>query len=111
MPEETIAIDYVMEAASGAHFSGLRLESPSYSAAAAASSPSAAATASTAASAFADSNAPKQPFVIGTNSTNKKKLSHLIEILAEISFVYIITCEIEQVFREVRPRGRPLSAI
>ena len=63
MPEETKAIDYVMEAASGAHFSGLRLEGPSSSSSsAAASSPAAAA------AAFADSNAPKQPFVIGTET-------------------------------------------
>ncbi|XP_044503350.1 uridine kinase-like protein 1, chloroplastic isoform X3 [Mangifera indica] len=52
MPEETISIDYVMEKASGPHFSGLRIDGP-------ASSPSA--------SAAADVNAPKQPFVIGVS--------------------------------------------
>ncbi|KAE8694406.1 Uridine kinase-like protein 1 [Hibiscus syriacus] len=50
MPEETTSIDYVMEKASGPHFSGLR-------------SPTAAA----ASSAFSDSNAPHQPFVIGVS--------------------------------------------
>ncbi|KAK8687158.1 hypothetical protein V6N13_085990 [Hibiscus sabdariffa] len=51
MPEETTSIDYVMEKASGPHFSGLR-------------SPIAAAAAS---SAFTDANAPHQPFVIGVS--------------------------------------------
>ncbi|KAJ0053704.1 hypothetical protein Pint_02983 [Pistacia integerrima] len=57
MPEETISVDYVMEKASGPHFSGLRIDSP-------ASSPSAS---SALASAVADVNAPKQPFVIGVS--------------------------------------------
>ncbi|KAL4336128.1 hypothetical protein GQ457_07G000560 [Hibiscus cannabinus] len=50
MPGETTSIDYVMEKASGPHFSGLR-------------SPTAAACSS----AFADGNAPRQPFVIGVS--------------------------------------------
>ncbi|GLU11461.1 hypothetical protein SLE2022_282020 [Rubroshorea leprosula] len=50
MPEETTPIDYVMEKASGPHFSGLR--SP---------------TATSAPAAFADANAPRQPFVIGVS--------------------------------------------
>ncbi|XVF13923.1 hypothetical protein REPUB_Repub09cG0011600 [Reevesia pubescens] len=45
--EETISIDCVMEKASGPHFSGLRTP--------------------TATSAFADANAPHQPFVIGVS--------------------------------------------
>ncbi|KAH1091827.1 hypothetical protein J1N35_019084 [Gossypium stocksii] len=51
MPEETNSIDYIMEKASGPHFSGLR-------------SPTAASASS---SAFADANAPRQPFVIGVS--------------------------------------------
>nr|KJB33964.1 hypothetical protein B456_006G041100 [Gossypium raimondii] len=51
MPEETNSIDYIMEKASGPHFSGLR-------------SPTAASVSS---SAFADANAPRQPFVIGVS--------------------------------------------
>ncbi|GLT61683.1 hypothetical protein SLA2020_343720 [Shorea laevis] len=50
MPEETTPIDYVMENALGPHFSGLR--SP---------------TATSASAAFADANAPSQPFVIGVS--------------------------------------------
>ncbi|CAK7328292.1 unnamed protein product [Dovyalis caffra] len=67
MPEETNSIDYVMEKASGPHFSGLRLDgllssppssstvSPSHRSASANSSP------------LSDSNANKQPFVIGVS--------------------------------------------
>ncbi|GAB4847961.1 Uridine kinase-like protein 1, chloroplastic [Ancistrocladus abbreviatus] len=66
MPEETTSIDYVMEKASGPHFSGLRLDgllSPSST-----SSPRASSSAAAAASfAIADANAPKQPFVIGVS--------------------------------------------
>ena len=70
MPEETTAIDYVMEAASGPHFSGLRLDSLR-SAAPSLSSPRASAPLTPPSSAFtpADSSAAaqKQPFVIGTS--------------------------------------------
>lgn len=60
MPEATTAIDYVMEKASGPHFSGLRL-SPSTT-----SSPRASASGSPpSASFFVDSDLPNQPFVIG----------------------------------------------
>lgn len=68
MPEETkTTVDYRMEAASGAHFSGLRLDgllssSPSSSSASPLSLRSSAADSSN----LADANAPKQPFVIGT---------------------------------------------
>lgn len=68
MPEETkTTVDYRMEAASGAHFSGLRLDgllssSPSSSSAPPLSLRSSAADSSN----LADANAPKQPFVIGT---------------------------------------------
>lgn len=63
MPEETNSIDYVMEKASGPHFSGLRLDGLL-------SSPPSSATNSPAhrnssASASASPLAPKQPFVIG----------------------------------------------
>ncbi|PPR97717.1 hypothetical protein GOBAR_AA22953 [Gossypium barbadense] len=51
MPEETNSIDYIMEKASGPHFSGLR--SPT--------------SASSSSSFFADANAPRQPFVIGVS--------------------------------------------
>ncbi|GKV52519.1 hypothetical protein SLEP1_g59097 [Rubroshorea leprosula] len=54
MPEETTPIDYVMEKASGPHFSGLR--SP---------------TANSAPAAFADANAPRQPFVIDAFDTEQ----------------------------------------
>ncbi|EXC31333.1 Uridine kinase-like protein 1 [Morus notabilis] len=68
MPEETKAIDYVMEAASGPHFSGLRLDgllsSPPPSSSSFSPSHRSSASAS---SAFADSNAPRQPFVIGVS--------------------------------------------
>ncbi|KAL1149365.1 hypothetical protein V6Z11_A10G186000 [Gossypium hirsutum] len=50
MPKEKTSIDYVMEKASGPHFSGLR-------------SPTATATST----AFSDANAPRQPFVIGVS--------------------------------------------
>ncbi|XP_023879505.1 uridine/cytidine kinase UKL1, chloroplastic [Quercus suber] len=72
MPEETTSIDYVMEAASGPHFSGLRLDglrssppSSSTSSPAAHRSPVPASAFST--SALTDSNAPRQPFVIGVS--------------------------------------------
>ncbi|TYI06889.1 hypothetical protein ES332_A10G190300v1 [Gossypium tomentosum] len=52
MPKEKTSIDYVMEKASGPHFSGLR-------------SPTATATATS--TAFSDANAPRQPFVIGVS--------------------------------------------
>ena len=74
MPEETTSIDYVMEAASGPHFSGLRLDglrssppSSSTSSPAAHRSPvpPSAFSSSSSSSALTDSNAPKQPFVIG----------------------------------------------
>lgn len=70
MPEETTSIDYVMEAASGPHFSGLRLDGLlSSPPASSSSSPADRSMGSAAASAFSplatDSNAPKQPFVIG----------------------------------------------
>lgn len=65
MPEETTSIDYVMEAASGPHFSGLRLDgllSPPPSSSTSSSAPR---TSFSTSSAQADSNSPKQPFVIG----------------------------------------------
>ncbi|XP_029124886.1 uridine kinase-like protein 1, chloroplastic [Cajanus cajan] len=54
MPEETTSIDYVMEAASGPHFSGLRLDGllPS--------SP-------TSDSTLTSDSLPNQPFVIGVS--------------------------------------------
>lgn len=55
MPEATTSIDYVMEKASGPHFSGLRIDGPT------SSPPASSATAPS----VADVNAPKQPFVIG----------------------------------------------
>jgi len=61
MPKESFSIDYVMEKASGPHFSGLRLEgllSPT------AASPRAPATPHSASS-ILDTNASNQPFVIG----------------------------------------------
>uniref|UniRef100_A0A6N2K491 Phosphoribulokinase/uridine kinase domain-containing protein n=1 Tax=Salix viminalis TaxID=40686 RepID=A0A6N2K491_SALVM len=65
-PEETNSIDYVMEKASGPHFSGFRpdglLSSPPSSTA----SPSHR-SASDSSLALSDSNAPKQPFVIGVS--------------------------------------------
>ncbi|XP_022750477.1 uridine kinase-like protein 1, chloroplastic isoform X2 [Durio zibethinus] len=51
MPEETNSIDYVMEKASGPHFSGLRTPTAT----------------SASSSAFAEANAPHQPFVIGVS--------------------------------------------
>ncbi|KAH0984572.1 hypothetical protein GBA52_011749 [Prunus armeniaca] len=62
MPEETTTIDYVMEAASGPHFSGLRLDGLLSSPPSASSSSPA-----SAASNRADPNATKQPFVIGVS--------------------------------------------
>ncbi|KAG8481731.1 hypothetical protein CXB51_026636 [Gossypium anomalum] len=52
MPKEKTSIDYVMEKASGPHFSGLR--SPT-------------ATATSTSTAFSDANAPRQPFVVGVS--------------------------------------------
>ncbi|KAG2714844.1 hypothetical protein I3843_03G050400 [Carya illinoinensis] len=70
MPEETTSIDYVMEAASGPHFSGLRLDGL-LSSPPASSSSSPAHRSSASASGFsplaADSSFPKQPFVIGVS--------------------------------------------
>ncbi|KAG6435065.1 hypothetical protein SASPL_106715 [Salvia splendens] len=70
MPEETTAIDYVMEAASGPHFSGLRLDSLR-SAAPSLSSPRASAPLTPPSSAFTPTDssaaAQKQPFVIGVS--------------------------------------------
>lgn len=70
MPEETTAIDYVMEAASGPHFSGLRLEGLLSSPPSATSSPSAAASATSSFSATLPDSAAKQPFVIGKRCCN-----------------------------------------
>jgi hypothetical protein len=64
MPEETNSIDYVMEKASGPHFSGLRLDGLLSSPPSSTASPSHR-SASASSSALSDSNAPKQPFVIG----------------------------------------------
>ncbi|CAN0925368.1 Uridine/cytidine kinase UKL1, chloroplastic [Linum grandiflorum] len=68
MPENTDSIDYVMEKASGAHFSGLRfdgiLSSPPTSST---SSPAHRSSSTAAGSVFADANVPKQPFVIGVS--------------------------------------------
>ncbi|KAL2523205.1 Uridine kinase-like protein 1 [Forsythia ovata] len=68
MLAETKEIDYVMEAASGPHFSGLRLDSL-MSAAASSSSPRSSSTPTTTAfsTPLADSSALKQPFVIGVS--------------------------------------------
>lgn len=71
MPEETTAIDYVMEAASGPHFSGLRLDGLL----SAASSPRSSNQTPTAfASSFTpppDFSGQKQPFVIGTRCNSR----------------------------------------
>ncbi|CAJ1920144.1 unnamed protein product [Sphenostylis stenocarpa] len=58
MPEETTSIDYVMEAASGAHFSGLRLDGLLPSSATASATPD---------STLASDSIPNQPFVIGVS--------------------------------------------
>ncbi|MBA0870861.1 hypothetical protein Goshw_018034 [Gossypium schwendimanii] len=50
MPKEKTSIDYVLEKASGPHFSGLRCP-----------------TATATSTAFSDANAPRQPFVIGVS--------------------------------------------
>ncbi|MBA0724578.1 hypothetical protein Golax_021257, partial [Gossypium laxum] len=50
MPKEKTSIDYVIEKASGPHFSGLRCP-----------------TATATSTAFSDANAPRQPFVIGVS--------------------------------------------
>ncbi|KAK2992877.1 hypothetical protein RJ640_028119 [Escallonia rubra] len=60
MPEETTSIDYVMEAASGAHFSGLRLDGLL----SASSSPRSSSALTPSSGLTADSTALKQPFVI-----------------------------------------------
>ncbi|PON61328.1 Uridine kinase-like protein [Parasponia andersonii] len=69
MPEETKSIDYVMEAASGAHFSGLRLDGLLSSPPSSSSSSSSPVhlSSTSASSVSADANAPKQPFVIGVS--------------------------------------------
>ncbi|XP_015893752.2 uridine/cytidine kinase UKL1, chloroplastic isoform X3 [Ziziphus jujuba] len=68
MPEETTTIDYVMEAASGPHFSGLRLDGLRLSSPPSSSTSSPAHRSSSSNfSAITDSNAPKQPFVIGVS--------------------------------------------
>nr|DAD34280.1 TPA_asm: hypothetical protein HUJ06_004920 [Nelumbo nucifera] len=59
MPEGATTMDYVMEAASGAHFSGLRLDGLL-------SSPSSPRSTSSSAT-LAENNFPKQPFVIGVS--------------------------------------------
>ncbi|KAG8384961.1 hypothetical protein BUALT_Bualt04G0172600 [Buddleja alternifolia] len=66
--EETTSIDYVMEAASGPHFSGLRIDSL-LSASSPSPSPraSSAVTPISSSSPVADSAADKQPFVIGVS--------------------------------------------
>ncbi|KAG2405390.1 Uridine kinase-like protein [Vigna angularis] len=58
MPEETTSIDYVMEAASGAHFSGLRLDGLLPSSATASAAPD---------STLAPDSHPNRPFVIGVS--------------------------------------------
>lgn len=68
MPEESTTIDYVMEAASGAHFSGLRLDGLLSSPPSSSASSPAHRTSGSAFSALSDSNSPKQPFVIGNSS-------------------------------------------
>jgi uridine kinase len=86
MPEETNSIDYVMEKASGPHFSGLRLDgllsSPPSSSTASPSHRSASAS---------ESNAPKQPFVIGIfhSLAHKFKLFNFNKILI-LFFEYFI---------------------
>ncbi|KAF5463062.1 hypothetical protein F2P56_019009 [Juglans regia] len=70
MPEETTSIDYIMEAASGPHFFGLRLDGLLSSSPASSSSSLAqrsSASASSLSPLAADSNFPKQPFVIGVS--------------------------------------------
>ncbi|KAK6912992.1 hypothetical protein RJ641_022593 [Dillenia turbinata] len=68
MPEETTAIDYVMEKASGPHFSGLRLDGLLSSAASSPRHSSSTPTVSFSSSAaLIDANSPRQPFVIGVS--------------------------------------------
>lgn len=71
VPEETTAIDYVMEAASGAHFSGLRFDGLLTSGSA---SPRASPTHTPthfSTTTPLDSTTPKQPFVIGNSSNSQ----------------------------------------
>ncbi|KAL8551331.1 hypothetical protein ACS0TY_000424 [Phlomoides rotata] len=67
MPEETTAVDYVMEAASGPHFSGLRLESLRSVASSSPSPRSASVTPTLSSFTASDPTALKQPFVIGVS--------------------------------------------
>lgn len=69
MPEESTAIDYVMEKASGPHFSGLRLESLRSSSPSSSPRASSTPTVSSASILSAESTA-KQPFVIGMDNPN-----------------------------------------
>ncbi|XP_042502083.1 uridine kinase-like protein 1, chloroplastic isoform X1 [Macadamia integrifolia] len=64
MPETTLTMDYVMEASSSAHFSGLRVDGLLRSSQSASSSPR---SASSAAATSTEANFPKQPFVIGVS--------------------------------------------
>ncbi|KAG7036739.1 Uridine kinase-like protein 2, chloroplastic [Cucurbita argyrosperma subsp. argyrosperma] len=67
MSEETIPIDYVMEAASGPHFSGLRLDGRLSSPPSSSTSSPAHRYPASSSFAQADANTPKQPFVIGVS--------------------------------------------
>ncbi|KAF7801689.1 uridine kinase-like protein 1, chloroplastic [Senna tora] len=72
MPEETTSIDYVMEAASGPHFSGLRLDGllsspPSSSSSSPAHRFSSSAVSALDSSTLQSDSPPTQPFVIGVS--------------------------------------------
>ncbi|KAL8139962.1 hypothetical protein V2J09_005983 [Rumex salicifolius] len=76
MPEPETSIDYVMEKASGPHFSGLRLDGLSSP-----RSPAAAASASS--SVVADPDLPRQPFVIGVSGGTASGKTTVCEMIVQ----------------------------
>ncbi|KAJ6965508.1 hypothetical protein NC652_003400 [Populus alba x Populus x berolinensis] len=103
MPEETISIDYVMEKASGPHFSGLRLDGLLSSPPSSTASPSHC-SASASSSALSDSNAPKQPFVIGVSGgTASGKTTVCDMIIQELHDHRVVLVNQDSFYRGLTP--------
>ncbi|XP_022633436.1 LOW QUALITY PROTEIN: uridine kinase-like protein 1, chloroplastic [Vigna radiata var. radiata] len=95
MPEETTSIDYVMEAASGAHFSGLRLDALLPSSATASASPD---------STLASDSHPNRPFVIGVSGgTASGKTTVCDMIIQQLHDHRVVLVNQDSFYRGLRP--------
>ncbi|XP_061356281.1 uridine/cytidine kinase UKL1, chloroplastic isoform X3 [Gastrolobium bilobum] len=95
MPEETTSIDYVMEAASGPHFSGLRLDGRKPTSSTSSPAPD---------SSLTTDSLPNQPFVIGVSGgTASGKTTVCDMIIQQLHDHRVVLVNQDSFYRGLRP--------